>query len=132
MAASHVSENAPFHDGAWQFLFFQVQFVDVILCNRYYAWYQDCGQTQLISRQLEIELRNWFNTFHKPVVQSEYGADTIAGLHRVGFTQIFKSFFCCCCCCYFVFFGVSKELNFLNGRQKIAMSQYVCFPAKSA
>lgn len=59
-----------------------VQFVDVILCNRYYAWYQDCGQTQLISRQLEIELRNWFNTFHKPVVQSEYGADTIAGLHR--------------------------------------------------
>ncbi|XP_074636652.1 beta-glucuronidase-like [Acropora palmata] len=58
-----------------------VQFVDVILCNRYYAWYQDCGQTQLISRQLEIELRNWFDTFHKPVVQSEYGADTVAGLH---------------------------------------------------
>ena len=67
----------------------QVQFVDVILCNRYYAWYQDCGQTQLISRQLEIELRNWFDTFHKPVVQSEYGADTVAGLHMVGCSGIF-------------------------------------------
>jgi len=58
-----------------------VQFVDVILCNRYYAWYSDYGQTQLISRQLELELRAWYNTFHKPVVQSEYGADTVAGLH---------------------------------------------------
>lgn len=57
--------------------------MDVILCNRYYAWYQDCGQTQLISLQLEGELRNWFDKFHKPVIQSEYGADTVAGLHMV-------------------------------------------------
>lgn len=64
-------------------LFQQVQYVDVILCNRYYAWYQDAGQTQLISRQLEGELRAWFDKFHKPVVQSEYGADTIAGFHTV-------------------------------------------------
>ena len=55
----------------------------MILCNRYYAWYQDCGQTQLISLQLEGELRNWFDKFHKPVIQSEYGADTVAGLHMV-------------------------------------------------
>lgn len=58
-----------------------VQFVDVILCNRYYAWYQDYGQTQLISFQLEKHLRDWYNTFKKPVVQSEYGAGTISGLH---------------------------------------------------
>lgn len=61
----------------------QVQYVDVILRNSYYAWYQDPGQTQLISRQLEIDLRAWFDKFHKPVVQSEYGADTVAGLHTV-------------------------------------------------
>lgn len=58
-----------------------VQYVDVILCNRYYAWYEDYGQTQLISRQLEGELRAWFDTFNKPVAQSEYGAGTIAGFH---------------------------------------------------
>lgn len=60
---------------------YAVQYVDVILRNSYYAWYKDPGQTQLISRQLEIDLRAWFVKFHKPVVQSEYGADTIAGLH---------------------------------------------------
>ena len=61
----------------------QVQFVDVILCNRYYAWYEDYGQTELISHQLEKELRDWFNTFHKPVLQSEYGAGAVIGLHTV-------------------------------------------------
>ncbi|KAL9981810.1 hypothetical protein ACROYT_G010565 [Oculina patagonica] len=70
-----------------------VQYVDVILCNRYYAWYQDAGQIQLISRQLEGELRAWFDKFYKPVAQSEYGADTIAGLHTdppVMFTEDYQ------------------------------------------
>jgi len=66
-----------------------VQYVDVILCNRYYAWYQDPGQTELISRQLELELRAWFDKFHKPVVQSEYGADTVAGLHTVSYYTLY-------------------------------------------
>jgi len=60
-----------------------VQFCDVIFCNRYYAWYHDFGQTQLISHQVERELRDWFDTYAKPVVQAEYGADTVAGMHVV-------------------------------------------------
>ena len=56
---------------------------DVIFCNRYYAWYHDYGQTQLISKQLERELRDWFDAHGKPVVQAEYGADTVAGMHVV-------------------------------------------------
>lgn len=71
-----------------------MQFCDVIFCNRYYAWYHDYGQTQLISKQLERELRDWFDTHSKPVVQAEYGADTVAGMHVVrahsfsGFTSL--------------------------------------------
>ena len=61
----------------------QVKFCDVILCNRYYAWYHDFGQTQLISKQLEVELRDWFNNYGKPVIQAEYGADTVSGMHVV-------------------------------------------------
>lgn len=61
----------------------QVKFCDVILCNRYYAWYHDYGQTQLISKQLERELRDWFDNYGKPVIQAEYGADTVAGMHVV-------------------------------------------------
>lgn len=60
-----------------------MQFCDVIFCNRYYAWYHDFGQTQLISKQVERELRDWFDTHAKPVVQAEYGADTVAGMHVV-------------------------------------------------
>lgn len=67
-----------------------MQYVDVILCNRYYAWYEDYGQTQLISRQLEGELRAWFDTFNKPVAQSEYGAGTIAGFHMVSSSVIIR------------------------------------------
>ncbi len=74
-------------------IFQQVQYVDVVLCNRYYAWYQDAGQIQLISRQLEGELRAWFDKFHKPVVQSEYGADTIAGLHMVSLNGVLLGHF---------------------------------------
>ena len=60
-----------------------MQFCDVIFCNRYYAWYHDFGQTQLISKQLERELRDWFDAHGKPIVQAEYGADTVAGMHVV-------------------------------------------------
>ena len=73
-----------------------MQFVDVILCNRYYAWYADPGQIELISHQLEGELRNWFDKFQKPVVQSEYGANTVAGLHTVRCIRSFCGFLFCC------------------------------------
>ena len=66
-----------------------MQFCDVIFCNRYYAWYHDFGQTQLISKQLERELRDWFDTYGKPVVQAEYGADTVAGMHVVRAYKIY-------------------------------------------
>ena len=60
-----------------------MQFCDVIMCNRYYAWYHDYGQTQLISNQLERELSDWYTDYKKPVIQAEYGADTVAGMHMV-------------------------------------------------
>lgn len=73
-----------------------MQFCDVIFCNRYYAWYHDYGQTQLISKQLERELRDWFDTHSKPVVQAEYGADTVAGMHVVR-AHSFSGFTSLCC-----------------------------------
>ncbi|KAH3883054.1 beta-glucuronidase-like [Dreissena polymorpha] len=59
-----------------------VQFVDVILVNRYMAWYSDVSHTELIQRQLEYDLRGWHAKFNKPLIVSEYGADTIAGFHQ--------------------------------------------------
>lgn len=73
-----------------------VQYVDVICVNRYYAWYSDCGHTEVIQKQLEYDMRGWHTTFNKPVIITEYGADTVAGLHQdpsFVFTEEFQNDF---------------------------------------
>ncbi|XP_050408987.1 beta-glucuronidase [Patella vulgata] len=61
---------------------FAIPYVDIILINRYYAWYSDNGHTEVIQLQLDWDLTNWRKKYNKPIMVSEYGADTIAGLHR--------------------------------------------------
>jgi beta-glucuronidase len=59
-----------------------VPYADVICLNRYNAWYGNTGQLDTIEENLGWELRRWWEHQGKPVIMSEYGADTIAGLHR--------------------------------------------------
>lgn len=49
--------------------------------NRYYSWYSDTGHTEVITASMVQDMHNWINKFQRPVYISEYGADTIAGLH---------------------------------------------------
>ncbi|XP_060704267.1 beta-glucuronidase [Hemiscyllium ocellatum] len=58
-----------------------VQYTDVICVNSYFSWYHDSGHLEVIQLQLNDQFENWYNKFQKPIIQSEYGADTIAGLH---------------------------------------------------
>lgn len=58
------------------------QLFDVICFNRYYSWYEDAGQLELIEAQCLKELTELHERFNKPLIMSEYGADTIEGLHR--------------------------------------------------
>ncbi|XP_047141772.1 beta-glucuronidase [Hydra vulgaris] len=60
-----------------------VKYVDVICYNSYYAWYHDAGHLNIISMQLENALYSWHNVTNKPVIMSEYGADAVAGIHRL-------------------------------------------------
>ncbi|XP_014679700.1 PREDICTED: beta-glucuronidase-like isoform X2 [Priapulus caudatus] len=57
------------------------QHLDVVMVNRYFGWYSDPGRAQLIGRQLLACIEEWRNVSGKPVMVSEYGADTIAGMH---------------------------------------------------
>jgi beta-glucuronidase len=57
------------------------QYLDVLMINRYYGWYQDTGASDLIKKQLTFDLRNWFKEHNKPVMMSEYGADSVSGVH---------------------------------------------------
>jgi beta-glucuronidase len=60
-----------------------VQFFDVICINRYIAWYKDYGRLDQITNNISQDISNWRNTYPtKPILVSEYGADTIPGLHN--------------------------------------------------
>lgn len=69
------------------------KWVDVICVNRYYAWYNDHGHLDVIGLQLRDEMNCWYEKYNKPIIMSEYGADTIAGLHKlppVAFSEEFQ------------------------------------------
>jgi len=56
---------------------------DVVCVNRYYSWYEDCGQLALIPGQARKDLLEWHEVSGgKPVMVTEFGADSVAGLHR--------------------------------------------------
>jgi beta-glucuronidase len=55
---------------------------DVLMLNRYYGWYVDPGDLAAAERGLETELEAWAEQ-GKPIIITEYGADTVAGLHSI-------------------------------------------------
>ncbi|HDR14027.1 MAG TPA: beta-glucuronidase, partial [Desulfobacteraceae bacterium] len=56
-------------------------FFDVIGVNRYNSWYEDFGRLEVIGPQLAADLEAWHDRFGKPIILTEFGADTVAGLH---------------------------------------------------
>lgn len=59
----------------------QAPYVDVICVNSYFSWYHDPGHLEVIPLQLTAQFENWYKTYQKPIIQSEYGADSVPGLH---------------------------------------------------
>ena len=53
---------------------------DVICLNRYYGWYEGGPDLEEPAEWLRKELKEW-EKLNKPLVITEYGADTVAGLH---------------------------------------------------
>ncbi len=70
-----------------------IRAMDVVLINRYYGWYNLSGDLEAAKFAFRAEL-DWWETQKKPVILSEYGADTIAGLHGASpemFTEEFQT-----------------------------------------
>lgn len=58
--------------------------LDVICLNRYYGWYVDFNNLQQAQSDLKAELEKWHQKLPgKPIVFTEFGADTKAGLHSI-------------------------------------------------
>ncbi len=59
-----------------------VSLVDVIALNRYYGWYVGNGDLKTAEKATRDELLAYQAKFpEKPIMYTEYGADTVAGLH---------------------------------------------------
>ena len=56
---------------------------DVIMLNRYYGWYIHTGDLASAEQALEKELREWDQKYGRPIIITEYGADTMLGLHSL-------------------------------------------------
>ena len=60
-----------------------IQFFDMICVNRYFGWYSQSGRLDQIPQLITDEMANWRQRFpNKPLLISEYGADTVPGLHN--------------------------------------------------
>lgn len=58
------------------------QFADVIMLNRYYGWYVFTGDLDLAEKAWLKELNDW-SSEGKPIIVTEYGTDTVEGLHQL-------------------------------------------------
>lgn len=54
---------------------------DVVSINRYYGWYGQAGQLVEGQQVLEAELDDLYAELGKPIIITEFGADTLAGQH---------------------------------------------------
>ena len=87
--------------------------MDVICLNRYYGWYVYGGDLKAAEQALAIELDYW-KQFNKPLMFTEYGADTIAGLHSATptmFTEEYQVDF------YKAVHNVTDRYDFFIGEQ---------------
>lgn len=65
---------------------------DVTCLNRYPAWYADPGRLETIEPGLINDLKEVHARFGKPIIITEYGADTVAGLHNDPVTMFSEEF----------------------------------------
>lgn len=69
------------------------QFLDIISFNRYNSWYSNPGRIDMIVDRVINEAQAWHEKHDKPVLMSEYGADTMPGLHEVSGKIVLSRFF---------------------------------------
>lgn len=54
---------------------------DVVCMNRYWGWYVLGGELDKAFAALDAELDQVWEQWHKPIMMTEFGADTMAGMH---------------------------------------------------
>lgn len=60
-----------------------IDLFDVVCMNRYYGWYVASGDLATAETYLTGDIQGWIERTGKPIMMTEYGADTMEGLHSV-------------------------------------------------
>ncbi|XP_022085658.1 beta-glucuronidase-like isoform X2 [Acanthaster planci] len=90
------------------------QWCDVLCLNTYFSWYSDSGHLELVEMQSNTSLWDWHLKFNKTIIQSEYGADTIPGLHMDPPQMFTEDYQCDMMAGYHATFDILRH-NFLTG-----------------
>lgn len=67
---------------------------DVISLNRYYGWYENPGNLEAAIKRMESEMDFIAQKYNKPIIVTEFGADTVSGQHSISdqmFTEEYQS-----------------------------------------
>jgi beta-glucuronidase len=59
------------------------EFSDVLTINRYYGWYEHPGKLDKAIVYLEKEMDAIYEKYKKPIIMTEFGADTVTGMHSL-------------------------------------------------
>lgn len=89
-----------------------IEYCDIIGINRYYGWYTNPVNLEQAGKDLARELDTTFEKYGKPIVITEFGADTMEGLHATTaqlFTEEFQTAF------IFKYLEVMEARDFVAG-----------------
>ncbi|MEX0719570.1 MAG: beta-glucuronidase [Balneolaceae bacterium] len=89
-----------------------LEFCDIIGINRYYGWYTNPVDLESAGKDLARELDATFGKYGKPIMVTEFGADTVEGLHSTTaqlFTEEFQTAF------ILKYLEVMEERDFVAG-----------------
>ncbi len=70
------------------------EFCDIVSINRYYGWYENPGQLDKAIEMLSKEMDEIYLRYKKPILITEFGADTMPGYHSTSdqmFTEEFQA-----------------------------------------
>ncbi len=89
--------------------------VDVLCLNRYYGWYTDHGNLQKGKSDLKTEIEKWHRLYpDKPIMFTEFGVDTVPGLHsrfKAPYSEEFQVDY------YKAYFEVFDQFDYVVGEQ---------------
>ncbi len=70
------------------------EFSGVLSINRYYGWYEYPGNLKLAIEKLELDMEELHARYKKPILITEFGADSLAGSHSTSlqmFTEEYQA-----------------------------------------